>query len=209
MPLATPPIIPTPINRWVNSQAQHLFTVRRPEINRLFEYRFPRNQHEHSIGGEWFNMWQSQTWNGQQAAFCFYATLLGVLFTWVSLSPRVRLEERGEGGPTFCATGPDCVGHSRSRLGCRGQYISLNGAHIQQPRRPWLELPLLVASGPHVPSFRVVIMPTSSSLHCGRCNMEMARPGKSSFGPPSSVGRSDWPIANTDMRLCHSHLADP
>lgn len=31
------------------------------------------------IGGEWFNMWQSQTWNGQQAAFRFYATLLGVL----------------------------------------------------------------------------------------------------------------------------------
>ena len=31
------------------------------------------------IGGEWFNMWQSQTWNGQQGAFRFYATLLGVL----------------------------------------------------------------------------------------------------------------------------------
>jgi predicted small integral membrane protein len=31
------------------------------------------------VGGEWFAMWQSQIWNGQQAAFRFYATLLGVL----------------------------------------------------------------------------------------------------------------------------------
>jgi predicted small integral membrane protein len=31
------------------------------------------------IGGEWFAMWQSQTWNGQQAAFRFYMTILGVL----------------------------------------------------------------------------------------------------------------------------------
>jgi predicted small integral membrane protein len=31
------------------------------------------------IGGEWFAMWQSQTWNGQQAAFRFYVTLLVVL----------------------------------------------------------------------------------------------------------------------------------
>jgi predicted small integral membrane protein len=30
------------------------------------------------IGGEWFAMWQSQAWNGQQAAFRFYAALLGV-----------------------------------------------------------------------------------------------------------------------------------
>jgi predicted small integral membrane protein len=31
------------------------------------------------IGGEWFAMWQSQIWNGQQAAFRFYVTLLAVL----------------------------------------------------------------------------------------------------------------------------------
>lgn len=31
-----------------------------------------------AIGGEWFAMWQSQTWNGQEAAFRFYATILGV-----------------------------------------------------------------------------------------------------------------------------------
>jgi predicted small integral membrane protein len=30
------------------------------------------------IGGEWFQMWQSSTWNGQTPAFHFYVTLLGV-----------------------------------------------------------------------------------------------------------------------------------
>ena len=32
-----------------------------------------------TIGGEWFLMWQSTTWNGQQAAFRFYVTMLLVL----------------------------------------------------------------------------------------------------------------------------------
>jgi predicted small integral membrane protein len=31
------------------------------------------------VGGEWFAMWQSKLWNGQQAAFRFYITLLGIL----------------------------------------------------------------------------------------------------------------------------------
>ncbi len=31
------------------------------------------------VGGEWFMMWQSAVWNGQEAAFRFYVTLLGVL----------------------------------------------------------------------------------------------------------------------------------
>jgi predicted small integral membrane protein len=31
------------------------------------------------VGGEWFAMWQSKLWNGQEAAFRFYVTLLGVL----------------------------------------------------------------------------------------------------------------------------------
>ena len=31
------------------------------------------------IGGEWFAMWQSNTWNGQEAAFKFYMTILAVL----------------------------------------------------------------------------------------------------------------------------------
>ena len=30
------------------------------------------------VGGEWFLMWQSKTWNGQQAAFRIYMTLLAV-----------------------------------------------------------------------------------------------------------------------------------
>ncbi len=31
------------------------------------------------IGGEWFAMWQSKIWNGQEAAFKFYMTMLAVL----------------------------------------------------------------------------------------------------------------------------------
>jgi predicted small integral membrane protein len=31
------------------------------------------------VGGEWFLMWQSATWNGQEAAFRFYITILAVL----------------------------------------------------------------------------------------------------------------------------------
>ncbi|SDA18842.1 Predicted small integral membrane protein [Methylobacterium sp. UNC378MF] len=31
------------------------------------------------IGGEWFGMWMSTTWNGQQSAFRFAMTVLGVL----------------------------------------------------------------------------------------------------------------------------------
>lgn len=31
------------------------------------------------VSGEWFAMWQSTTWNGQEGAFRFYMALLGVL----------------------------------------------------------------------------------------------------------------------------------
>jgi predicted small integral membrane protein len=31
-----------------------------------------------AIGGEWFAMWQSGAWNGQDAAFTFYMTVLAV-----------------------------------------------------------------------------------------------------------------------------------
>ncbi len=31
------------------------------------------------IGGEWFSMWESAKWNGQEAAFRFYLTILAVL----------------------------------------------------------------------------------------------------------------------------------
>ena len=32
-----------------------------------------------AVGGEWFLMWQSETWNGQEAAFRFYVTILLVV----------------------------------------------------------------------------------------------------------------------------------
>jgi predicted small integral membrane protein len=31
------------------------------------------------VAGEWFAMWESQTWNGQEPAFRFYMTVLAVL----------------------------------------------------------------------------------------------------------------------------------
>jgi predicted small integral membrane protein len=31
------------------------------------------------VAGEWFAMWQSAAWNGQEAAFRFYVAVLGVL----------------------------------------------------------------------------------------------------------------------------------
>jgi predicted small integral membrane protein len=31
------------------------------------------------VGGEWFAMWEYKVWNGQQAAFHFYATIMMVL----------------------------------------------------------------------------------------------------------------------------------
>ena len=31
------------------------------------------------VGGEWFSMWESAKWNGQEAAFRFYITILAVL----------------------------------------------------------------------------------------------------------------------------------
>lgn len=36
------------------------------------------------VGGEWFSMWQSHDWNGQEPAFRFYATMLLVLL-WVMM----------------------------------------------------------------------------------------------------------------------------
>ncbi len=37
-----------------------------------------------SVGGEWFGMWQSQTWNGEESAFRIFITMLAVLI-FVSL----------------------------------------------------------------------------------------------------------------------------
>ncbi|MGA2413369.1 MAG: DUF2165 domain-containing protein [Candidatus Sulfotelmatobacter sp.] len=36
-----------------------------------------------SVGGEWFLMWQSKTWNGQEAAFRMF-TVIGIVLLWVA-----------------------------------------------------------------------------------------------------------------------------
>lgn len=43
-----------------------------------------------TVGGEWFVMWQSPQWNGQQAAFRFYMSILAVLI--FTLQPDGDLE---------------------------------------------------------------------------------------------------------------------
>jgi predicted small integral membrane protein len=47
------------------------------------------------VGGEWFVMWQSHAWNGQQAAFWFYMTLLAVVI-FVN-QPDGDLDDKGRG----------------------------------------------------------------------------------------------------------------
>jgi len=42
-----------------------------------------------AVGGEWFLMWQSEVWNGQQAAFRFYVSIL--LVTVLVLQPDTEL----------------------------------------------------------------------------------------------------------------------
>ena len=37
-----------------------------------------------TVGGEWFQMWQSQTWNGQEAAFRIIASI-GLVLIFVAL----------------------------------------------------------------------------------------------------------------------------
>ena len=43
------------------------------------------------VGGEYFAMWQSKTWNGQEAAFRFYMTMLAVLIFVNAAGWRTRL----------------------------------------------------------------------------------------------------------------------
>jgi predicted small integral membrane protein len=42
------------------------------------------------VGGEWFAMWESQIWNGQQAAFRFYISALAVLIFLNQADPDLR-----------------------------------------------------------------------------------------------------------------------
>jgi len=37
-----------------------------------------------TVGGEWFLMWQSRTWNSQDAAFRMFASL-GIILDYLSL----------------------------------------------------------------------------------------------------------------------------
>jgi predicted small integral membrane protein len=41
------------------------------------------------IGGEWFQMWQSQSWNGQEPAFRFVMTILAVVIFIAQPEPDV------------------------------------------------------------------------------------------------------------------------
>ena len=47
------------------------------------------------VGGEWFAMWQSPSWNGQDAAFRFYVTIL--LVTIYLCMRDGELDGRGDG----------------------------------------------------------------------------------------------------------------
>ncbi|HEY8128465.1 MAG TPA: DUF2165 family protein, partial [Hyphomicrobium sp.] len=42
------------------------------------------------VGGEWFAMWESQAWNGQEAAFRFYMAALVVLIFLNQADPDLR-----------------------------------------------------------------------------------------------------------------------
>jgi predicted small integral membrane protein len=39
------------------------------------------------VGGEWFQMWQSQIWNGQEAAFRFIGSI-GLIMIFVAMDDR-------------------------------------------------------------------------------------------------------------------------
>jgi predicted small integral membrane protein len=53
------------------------------------------------VGGEWFQMWQSPTWNGQEAAFRFYMTILAVL---IFVNQKDRALAIAAGGSTVVNT---------------------------------------------------------------------------------------------------------
>ncbi|MGH6824547.1 DUF2165 family protein [Methyloceanibacter sp.] len=45
------------------------------------------------VAGEWFDMWQSKTWNGQEAAFRFYMAVLAVLILLNQSDPDLPPED--------------------------------------------------------------------------------------------------------------------
>jgi predicted small integral membrane protein len=45
-----------------------------------------------TVGGEWFLMWQSRTWNGEEAAFRMFASQ-GIVLVYLSLAEPAMVEE--------------------------------------------------------------------------------------------------------------------
>jgi predicted small integral membrane protein len=43
-----------------------------------------------SVGGEWFLMWQSKTWNGEETAFRMFA-VIGIVLVFLSLPEDVEI----------------------------------------------------------------------------------------------------------------------
>jgi predicted small integral membrane protein len=80
------------------------------------------------VAGEWFAMWQSAMWNGQEAAFRFYVAVLGVLMF-------VNQPDGDLGGaaPMQAAASPGAAAPTRNRTTVSGNY----------PRAP---IPLYAAS---------------------------------------------------------------
>ena len=48
------------------------------------------------VGGEWFAMWESKIWNGQEAAFRFYVTVLAVLILLNQPDPDLPRKDKEE-----------------------------------------------------------------------------------------------------------------
>jgi predicted small integral membrane protein len=69
------------------------------------------------VAGEWFAMWQSATWNGQEAAFRFYVAVLGVLMF-------VNQPDGDLGGaaPMQAAASPGAAAPTRNRTTVSGNY---------------------------------------------------------------------------------------
>jgi predicted small integral membrane protein len=67
------------------------------------------------VGGEWFSMWQSSMWNGQEAAFRFYMTLLAVL-----IFVNQRDQRTGGGGGAAGRAPHGCTGISALAMARRG-----------------------------------------------------------------------------------------
>ena len=78
------------------------------------------------VGGEWFSMWQSAMWNGQEAAFRFYMTILAVLI-FVN-QPDGELSATGGGRDQRCVRGVSNVVEESIRVVGRRYRLRLQRA---------------------------------------------------------------------------------